>query len=90
MVTSVRAPSLHYRSHIVILCYVRSFVDERLAVMSIGFMLENPDQAIIWRGPRKNGVVFSLLLSTCSTAIALVFVLVSRLLETDRCVFVQA
>lgn len=23
--------------------------------MSIGFMLPNPDDAVIWRGPRKNG-----------------------------------
>jgi Mrp family chromosome partitioning ATPase len=25
--------------------------------MSIGFMLGNPDDAIIWRGPRKNGII---------------------------------
>ena len=25
--------------------------------MSIGFMLSNPDDAIIWRGPRKNGLI---------------------------------
>jgi Mrp family chromosome partitioning ATPase len=31
--------------------------DDRLAVMSIGFMLPNPDDAIIWRGPRKNGLI---------------------------------
>lgn len=28
---------------------------ENLGVMSIGFMLPNPDDAVIWRGPRKNG-----------------------------------
>lgn len=33
------------------------YVDERLAVMSIGFMLPNQDDAIIWRGPRKNGLI---------------------------------
>lgn len=33
------------------------FVDEKLAVMSIGFMLPNQDDAIIWRGPRKNGLI---------------------------------
>lgn len=33
------------------------FVDEHLAVMSIGFMLPNQDDAIIWRGPRKNGLI---------------------------------
>jgi len=28
-----------------------------LAVMSIAFLLDNPDDAIIWRGPRKNGII---------------------------------
>lgn len=32
------------------------YVDDNLGVMSIGFMLPNQDDAIIWRGPRKNGV----------------------------------
>lgn len=31
------------------------YVDDNLGVMSIGFMLPNADDAIIWRGPRKNG-----------------------------------
>ena len=30
---------------------------ENLGVMSIGFMLPNPDDAVIWRGPRKNGLI---------------------------------
>ncbi|XP_021727262.1 cytosolic Fe-S cluster assembly factor NBP35-like [Chenopodium quinoa] len=34
-------------------CYVES----NLGVMSIGFMLPNPDEAVIWRGPRKNGLI---------------------------------
>lgn len=33
------------------------FVQENLAVMSVGFMLENPNDAIIWRGPKKNGLI---------------------------------
>eukprot|EP00747_Dinoflagellata_sp_TGD_P184087 gnl/TRDRNA2_/TRDRNA2_39425_c0_seq1.p1 gnl/TRDRNA2_/TRDRNA2_39425_c0~~gnl/TRDRNA2_/TRDRNA2_39425_c0_seq1.p1 ORF type:complete len:396 (+),score=72.02 gnl/TRDRNA2_/TRDRNA2_39425_c0_seq1:55-1242(+) len=33
------------------------YVDDRLAVMSIGFMLPDQDDAIIWRGPRKNGLI---------------------------------
>ena len=33
------------------------FVDERLGVMSIGFMLPHPDEAVVWRGPRKNGLI---------------------------------
>jgi hypothetical protein len=28
------------------------YVEDNLAVMSIGFMLPNPDDAVIWRGPR--------------------------------------
>ena len=27
-----------------------------LAVMSIGFLLEHKDDAVIWRGPKKNGM----------------------------------
>ncbi len=30
------------------------YVDDNFAVMSIGFMLDEPNQAIIWRGPKKN------------------------------------
>jgi hypothetical protein len=33
------------------------FVDasQKLAVMSIGFLLQNRDDAVVWRGPKKNG-----------------------------------
>lgn len=33
------------------------YVQENLGVMSIGFMLPNPNDAVIWRGPRKNGLI---------------------------------
>eukprot|EP00741_Cyanophora_paradoxa_P008001 tig00001234_g7740.t1 len=33
------------------------YVDERLGVMSIGYMLPNLDDAVIWRGPRKNQLI---------------------------------
>ena len=33
------------------------YVAENLGVMSIGFLLPNPDDAVIWRGPRKNGLI---------------------------------
>ena len=33
------------------------YVEDNLAVMSIGFLLPNPDDAVIWRGPRKNGLI---------------------------------
>lgn len=33
------------------------YVHENLAVMSIGFMLQKGDEAVIWRGPKKNGLI---------------------------------
>ena len=33
------------------------YVEDNLGVMSIGFMLPDPDAAVIWRGPRKNGLI---------------------------------
>lgn len=33
------------------------YVEDNLGVMSIGFLLTNPDDAVIWRGPRKNGLI---------------------------------
>ncbi|KAI9136965.1 P-loop containing nucleoside triphosphate hydrolase protein [Paraphysoderma sedebokerense] len=33
------------------------YLEDNLAVMSIGFMLQNQDDAIIWRGPKKNGLI---------------------------------
>uniref|UniRef100_A0A6I8NMX3 Cytosolic Fe-S cluster assembly factor NUBP1 n=1 Tax=Ornithorhynchus anatinus TaxID=9258 RepID=A0A6I8NMX3_ORNAN len=32
------------------------YVEENLGVMSLGFLLSSPDDAVIWRGPKKNGV----------------------------------
>ena len=32
-------------------------MNDNLGVMSIGFLLNNPDDAVIWRGPRKNGLI---------------------------------
>lgn len=29
--------------------------DQTLAVMSIAFLLNNKDDAVVWRGPKKNG-----------------------------------
>ena len=31
--------------------------DGELGVLSIGFLMSDPDQAVIWRGPRKNGLI---------------------------------
>lgn len=33
------------------------YVDEDLGVMSVGFLLSNEDDAVIWRGPKKNGLI---------------------------------
>lgn len=33
------------------------YVDDNLSVMSIGFLLSSSDDAIIWRGPKKNGMI---------------------------------
>ena len=40
------------------------YVAENLAVMSIGFLLPNPDDAVVWRGPRKNGLIKQFLKDT--------------------------
>ncbi|XP_076323296.1 NUBP iron-sulfur cluster assembly factor 1 [Tachypleus tridentatus] len=33
------------------------FVEENLGVMSVGFLLASLDDAVIWRGPKKNGLI---------------------------------
>jgi Mrp family chromosome partitioning ATPase len=33
------------------------FIDDNLSLMSIGFLLGSPDDAVIWRGPKKNGMI---------------------------------
>ncbi|KAH7532391.1 hypothetical protein FEM48_Zijuj04G0014700 [Ziziphus jujuba var. spinosa] len=33
------------------------YVESNLGVMSIGFMLPHPDEAVVWRGPRKNSLI---------------------------------
>ena len=33
------------------------YVRENLAVMSVGFLLSSPRDAVIWRGPKKNGLI---------------------------------
>ena len=31
------------------------YIQDNLAVMSVGFLLKSHDEAVIWRGPKKNG-----------------------------------
>jgi len=33
------------------------YVEDNLGVMSVGFMLNDPNDAVIWRGPKKNGLI---------------------------------
>jgi Mrp family chromosome partitioning ATPase len=33
------------------------YVDEKISVMSVGFMLPDPDSAIVWRGPKKHALI---------------------------------
>ncbi|XP_023385430.1 cytosolic Fe-S cluster assembly factor NUBP1 [Pteropus vampyrus] len=33
------------------------FPEDNLGVMSVGFLLSSPDDAVIWRGPKKNGMI---------------------------------
>jgi len=33
------------------------FVQDNISLMSIGFLLGGPDEAVIWRGPKKNGLI---------------------------------
>lgn len=33
------------------------YVDDNLSVMSVGFLLASADDAVIWRGPKKNGLM---------------------------------
>ena len=37
------------------------YKEDNLAVMSIGFLLSNKNNAVIWRGPRKNGLIVQFL-----------------------------
>lgn len=40
------------------------YVEENLAVMSIGFLLSSPDDSVIWRGPKKNNMIRQFLSET--------------------------
>ncbi|XP_008579745.1 PREDICTED: cytosolic Fe-S cluster assembly factor NUBP2 isoform X1 [Galeopterus variegatus] len=39
--------------------WVPVFVDQEqsIALMSVGFLLEKPDEAVVWRGPKKNALI---------------------------------
>ncbi|XP_076661269.1 NUBP iron-sulfur cluster assembly factor 1 [Halictus rubicundus] len=33
------------------------YIEDNLSLMSIGFLLASPSEAVIWRGPKKNGMI---------------------------------
>jgi len=35
--------------------FCHQYMEDNLGVMSVGFLLSSPDDAVIWRGPKKNG-----------------------------------
>jgi Mrp family chromosome partitioning ATPase len=41
------------------------YYEDNLAVMSIGFLLSNNKDAVIWRGPKKNGLIKQFLTDVC-------------------------
>lgn len=34
-----------------------AYVSDNLAAISVGFLLDDADEAVVWRGPRKNGII---------------------------------
>jgi len=39
------------------------YINDKLSLMSIGFLLSDQDDAVIWRGPKKNGLIRQFLTS---------------------------
>lgn len=33
------------------------YITDNLAAISVGFLLDDPDEAVVWRGPKKNGIL---------------------------------
>ncbi|KAH3760608.1 cytosolic Fe-S cluster assembly factor Nbp35 [Pelomyxa schiedti] len=33
------------------------YITDNLAAMSVGFLLDDPNEAVVWRGPKKNGLI---------------------------------
>ena len=59
---------LYVCAHLCLLCacsWVPVYADKekRLAIMSIGFLLQSRDDAVVWRGPKKNGETHTWLVS---------------------------
>jgi Mrp family chromosome partitioning ATPase len=52
---------------------------DNLAVMSVGFMLNNDNEAVIWRGPKKNGKALLLAVGCCCWCFEIICFLDGRL-----------
>ncbi|CAG4961298.1 unnamed protein product [Parnassius apollo] len=52
-VLGVRGEQVHYSGS----GWSPVYVKDNLSLMSIGFLLGSPDDAVIWRGPKKNGMI---------------------------------
>ncbi|CAH2039894.1 unnamed protein product, partial [Iphiclides podalirius] len=52
-VQGVRGEQVHYSGS----GWSPVYVKDNLSLMSIGFLLGSPDDAVIWRGPKKNGMI---------------------------------
>jgi Mrp family chromosome partitioning ATPase len=47
--------------------------EQRLAVMSIGFLLPDRNNAVVWRGPKKTGNIIQILIIILNTNFGFVF-----------------
>lgn len=61
------------------------YVEDNLGVMSIGFMLSNKDDPIIWRGPRKNSLIKQFLKVCGICAVSLSFLCCKQFCIAKRC-----
>lgn len=67
--------------------WVPVFVDQEqsISLMSVGFLLENPDEAVVWRGPKKHGKnLVRIPQPTVSAFLLRLLSLLSCLLRLDR------
>ncbi|CAA3010075.1 cytosolic Fe-S cluster assembly factor NBP35 [Olea europaea subsp. europaea] len=46
--------AMNFQLTLVVTCF---YVESNLGIISIGLMLSHPDEAAIWRGPRKSGII---------------------------------
>eukprot|EP01095_Lingulamoeba_sp_RSL-Kostka_P006319 TRINITY_DN197_c0_g4_i1.p1 TRINITY_DN197_c0_g4~~TRINITY_DN197_c0_g4_i1.p1 ORF type:complete len:345 (-),score=152.70 TRINITY_DN197_c0_g4_i1:160-1194(-) len=52
-ITGVQGQQIHHSSF----GWTPIYAEENIGVMSIGFLLPSEDDAVIWRGPKKNGLI---------------------------------